>query len=463
MDYKEHDSKVTLDAALNDIRKGNIAPCYFIYGDEEYLAEEALRRIVDLILPCDERSLSLFWMDGQNTDIDMICESILTPPLIPGKKVVVVNNTLLFSSKESLPDLVKQIVENIESNPQRAGRAFAAFLQMTGWTIEDLQEGGWKNISDDDWRKTVGDKSGTDREKWLPKMLDIYTKSGVPVRNDYNRPDLLEEALEKGFPEDNCLILAADFVDRRKKIFKVISDYAVVLHFPRVKGEARQKGMFLNAAREILERRGKRLSPGAIDVLGRKTGFNLRESMGELDKLITYAGDDDIIGEGDIDVITRKTKEDSVFDLTSALVSRNLKKALLTFRDLIDHRVHYLMIVVMIGREIRLLLQGRILLKSGHLPSFQTGMNFNKFQRVVYPEIKRLNDKQEKKSRGLIGQHPYVIYNALKNAESFSYNELVGYLEQISNIDVTLKTTGKDPELTIQRLLIEICKQKARG
>jgi len=90
-------------------------------------------------------------------------------------------------------------------------------------------------------------------------------------------------------------------------------------------------------------------------------------------------------------------------------------------------------------------------------------MDFNKFQRAVYPEIKRLNDKQGKKSRWLIGQHPYVIYNALKNAESFSYNELVGYLEQISNIDVTLKTTGKDPELTIQRLLIEICKQKVRG
>jgi len=125
MDYKEQGSKVTLDTTLNDIRKGHIAPCYLIYGDEEYLAEEALRRIVDLILPYDERSLSLFWMDGQNTDIDMICESILTPPLIPGKKVVVVNNTLLFSSKGSFPDLVKQIVENIESNPQRAGRAFA--------------------------------------------------------------------------------------------------------------------------------------------------------------------------------------------------------------------------------------------------------------------------------------------------------------------------------------------------
>jgi len=463
MDYKEQGSKVTLDTTLNDIRKGHIAPCYLIYGDEEYLAEEALRRIVDLILPYDERSLSLFWMDGQNTDIDMICESILTPPLIPGKKVVVVNNTLLFSSKGSFPDLVNQIVENIESNPQRAGRAFAVFLQMAGWTLEDLQEGGWEKISDDDWHETVGDKSGTGREKWLPKVLDICAKSGVQVRSDYNSPDLLEEVLKKGFPEDNCLILAADFVDKRKKIFKVISDYGVTLHFSKVKGEARQKGMFLNAAREILERGGKRLSPGAINVLGKKTGFNLRESMGELDKLITYAGDDDIIGEGDIDVITGKTKEDSVFDLTSALVSRNLKKALSTFRDLIDHRVHYLMIVTMIGREIRLLLQGRILLKSGNLPSFQSEMDFNKFQRVVYPEIKRLSDKQGKKSRGLTGQHPYVIYNALKNAESFSYNELVGYLEQISNTDIALKTTGKDPELTIERLLIEICKQKANS
>jgi len=40
---------------------------------------------------------------------------------------------------------------------------------------------------------------------------------------------------------------------------------------------------------------------------------------------------------------------------------------------------------------------------------------------------------------------------------------LVGYLEYISNVDVALKTTGKDPKLTIERLLIDICKNTTKG
>ncbi len=454
---------VQLNTVLDDIKMGKTAHCYLIYGDEEYLVKDALHQIIDLLIPGEERNLNLFWMDGNSTDIDTICESILTPPLIPGKKVVVVNNTTIFYSKASLPDVAKEVIGNIEREPRRAAKAFGLFLQMAGWTLEELQDDGWKKISDDDWRKTVGEETGTTREKWLPKIIEISASLGIQARKGTDHADLLEEILKKGLPPDNCLILTADLVDRRKKIFKIISNAGVLLHFSRIKGEERQKHLLLDAAREILEREGKKLSPGAIAALGRKTGFNLRESMGELEKLVTYAGDRVLINEGDIAAITEKTREDSVFDLTSALVGKNLKKAFSTFRDLLDHGFHHLMILTMIAREIRFLLQGKILLKSGRLPSFHNGMDFNKFQNVVYPEIANLKSKQGKKSRWLMGQHPYVIYNALKNSERFSYDELVGYLEYISNIDVALKTTGKDPKLTLERLLIDICKKTTKG
>jgi DNA polymerase-3 subunit delta len=448
----------TFRAVIDNINNGHVAPCYLLFGDEEYLIKEALNEIIECILPGNEKALNLFWMDGDRADMESIGESILTPPLLPGRKVVAVTDTSVFTSRASAPTVVKEIVNTIDNDPDKAARAFGIFLQMTGWRLEELKDDGWTKISDDDWREAVGNETVTGREKWLPKIVDIAAGLGVSPKQNVDETDLFEQILGKGFPEGNCLIFTAAFVDKRKKIFKLFDDYGVTLQFSKVKSKDEQKRLFLNASRDVLARRGKTLSPGAVAALGRKTGFNLRESMGELEKVITYTGDKGLIDESDIDVITEKTKEDSVFDLTSALVSRNLEKALETLRDLLEQGLHHLMILTMIAREIRLLLQGKILIRSEVLPPFSPRMSFNQFQQSIYPHIKDLGNGKGRKTKSLVTQHPYVIYNALRNSEQFTYDELIGYLDTISSIDVTLKTTGRDPKLLVERLLVEICR-----
>jgi len=73
----------TLETVLRDIKKGSTVQCYLIHGDEEYLIKDALDKIINLFLPGGNRDFNLFYMDGESEDIDSICESILTPPLIP--------------------------------------------------------------------------------------------------------------------------------------------------------------------------------------------------------------------------------------------------------------------------------------------------------------------------------------------------------------------------------------------
>lgn len=457
MDHTAKDSITIVQAVLRNIRDGKGAPCYLLYGDEDYLIKDTVHQIIDVILPGDEKNLNLFWMDGTLTDIETICESVLTPPLMPGNKVVVVNKTSLFYSQSSLPDVVNEILETIETEPQRAARAFGVFLQMTGWSLEDLQDGGWQKISDNDWRKLIGEAGSTNRDKWFPKIIDISGRFRIDTREKPDDTELFETVLKKGFPDSNYLILTADFVDKRKKLVGIIADIGVIINFSKEKGEGKQRNTLLQAAKDMLQREGKKLSPGALKALGRKTGFSLRESMGELEKLITYTGDKDHIDEMDIESITRKTKEDSIFDLTSALVDKNLERALSSFRDLLDQGLHYLMIITMIAREIRNLLQGKLIMQTGILSDFHHQMDFKTFQHSVYPQIKKIGDQRGKKNRTLSGQHPYVIYNALKNADRFSFDELVRYLEYMSEIDLALKTTGTDPKLAIERLIVEMC------
>ncbi|MBN2516652.1 MAG: DNA polymerase III subunit delta [Deltaproteobacteria bacterium] len=457
MDHTAQDPMKMVQTVLRNIRDGERAPCYLLYGDEDYLIKDLLHQIIDIILPGDEKNLNLFWMDGTVTDIEAICESILTPPLMPGNKVVVVNKTSLLSSQSSLPDVVNEILETIETEPQRAAKVFGTFLQMVGWSLEDLQDGGWEKISDNDWRKLIGEAGSTNRDKWLPKIIDISGRFRIEARKKPDDTERFETVLKKGFPDSNYLILTADFVDKRKKIVGSIADVGVVIHLSKEKRTEKQRNTLLHAATDMLQREGKTLSPGAIKALGRKTGFSLRESMGELEKLITYTGDKDCIDEEDIESITRKTKEDSIFDLTSALVDKNLERALFSFRDLLDQGLHHLMILTMIAREIRNLLQGKLIVQAGILSAFHHQMDFKTFQHSVYPQIKKIGTQRGKKNQTLSSQHPYVIFNALKNADRFSFDELVRYLEYLSDIDLTLKTTGKDPKLAIERLIIEMC------
>lgn len=377
----------TLDAILGDIKKGKVATCYLIYGEEEYLVKEALDKIINLVLSRGSRDLNLFYMDGEIEDVDSICEFILTPPLIPGGKVVVVKNSRFFHSKITPPDLDNSDVRQSQENTRA-----------------------------------------------------------------------LENVLTGGLPGGNCLILTANYsADKRMKLFKVISAIGVVLGFSQVKGEKRQKDLLKDTAKELLAEKGKKLSPEAFSALEKKTGFNLREFRGAVEELIVYTGDTSIITEKDVEDVIGKTKEDSVFDLTSALTEKNLQKALLTLRDLRDHGVHYLMILTMVTREIRHLLHAKIFLKSGKVALFYPKMDYDRFQRTIYPDIKELISRPGKKGGGLAGQHPYVIYNALKNSGSFSYEELIGYFGTLVDCDLAMKTTGKSPWLVLERLLIDIC------
>jgi DNA polymerase-3 subunit delta len=166
-----------------------------------------------------------------------------------------------------------------------------------------------------------------------------------------------------------------------------------------------------------------------------------------------------LIEDSDVEEIVGKTKEDTVFDLTKALVDKNLNMALLNLKDLFDQGVNHLLILSMIAREIRFLLHAKTFIRSGKLSSFHSNMDYDLFQKSAYPVIQELiGDAGKKGSRGDLGsQHTYVVYNALKNSYRFSYEHLVKYFEDLVDMDIAFKTTTKDPRFLMERFIINVC------
>jgi len=445
----------TLKTVLGDIGRGTIVPCYLIHGDEEYLVADTLKRLIEALLPPDQRDLNLFYMEGEEEDIDALCDSLLTPPLIPGRKVVVAGNTRLFYSKGLSADVIGEITSQLERDPHRAVRAFLSLLDLAGWSVDDLKDGQWKKIPDEEWRSAFGDTPGADRDEWLPKVLGLCDTLHISKKGGQKDTGRLEDVLRGDIPAGNCLVMTATAVDRRKRLFKEISDTGVVLSFTRSKKESGKRGLLADRAAEFLAQRGKRVAPDALAALGEKTGFELRDSLQELEKLVAYVGDRETIAREDIDAVVEKTAEDSVFDLTSAIVEKDAGTALETLGQLLDQGVNHILILTMIVREVRLLLQGHILLESGKVSSFRPGMDYGGFQRGVYPAVKAL---ERRKGAWLANQHPYVVYNALRHAGRFPREKLVGYMNRLADLDCAMKSSAIDPVLALRRLLIELCR-----
>ena len=448
----------SLDAVLAEFKRGRISPCYLLYGEEEFRLRDALDKITAALIPdARDRELNLFVTDGEHEDVGSLCESLITPPLLPGRKVVVVRDTRLFQSKDVLAPLIGRIRERLEPDPARAAADFMQFLTLTGMQLDDLRDGGWRKIDDEAWRRIVPDDDGEARETWLPRAVELCVSRGaVPAKEGTEETDRLERVLTGGMPEGNCLILTAENVDRRKKLFKTVSAVGRVLSFSKVKGEARQRHAVQEMADGLLARTGKRLSTGAWAALGRKTGFELRESLGAIETLITYTGEKTQIEAEDVEAAIGRTKEETVFELTGALDERKLTTALQSLKALLDQGEPPLMIFAMIVREIRLLFQAKLLIASGRLGTFQPGIDYGLFQKSVYPAVRKIAGEGED-AIALASQHPFVVYQALKNAGRFSPAELAGYMERLARTDLALKTTAQDPRRLLERLLIAVC------
>jgi len=458
MTLRSEETGNSVGKVLVDLEKGRLAPCYLLYGDAEYEISDAFTKIVNSLLPPEDQTLNLFVVDGEDENLEQIGENLLTPPLIPGRKIVAVRRTRLFHSRKTLNDLVKRIREQLNAQPQQAAKNFMTFLGLAGWNLDDFRGDGWKNISNKDWQQAVEGDQGEDRIKWLPRVIELCIGLGLSGKKAaVSDTDHLESILRSGLPEGNVLLLTAEAVDRRKKLFKTVSELGKVLAFFVEKGEARQKNAVMDSARAFLAKKGKEMTSGAWDVLGTKTGFQLRTSMAALEKLITYTGERKTIEVSDVEEVISRTREDKLFDLTSALEEKNLEKALGTLRSLKDQGIHHLVILAMLIREMRLLLHARWLRNEGALSGYQPRMDYGRFQRQIYPTIKSWAGQGGEVHIELADQHPYVVFNILRNSENFSEKELRRHLEDLLAMDLAMKSTARDPDLMLDRFLLDVC------
>ncbi|MCX7982866.1 MAG: DNA polymerase III subunit delta [Syntrophales bacterium] len=429
-----------LDAALAEIRAEKVRPCYLLWGEEEYLVEDSYRRLVDAIITPPHRDFNLFVTEGDNLELNWLCETLLTFPIIPGRKAVVVKRARFLQPDRGTRYDIDHIRELAGSDLVQAAREFATFLRQWGWSLDDLLES-------DEWKKSDNGKwqfLGNDRT-WIPKVLDACLIYGIKAAEMKGEEELVYDLLSTGLPDGHTLIMTASSVNERSKLYQLIASVGWVLHFPRVSSEREKRARLIDFAKGILSAAGKKLTDGAWNQLGAKTGYDLREAMSEIEKLILLTGNKSLITEEDVKEGVEKTKTESVFHLVAAIARREEKVALKLLNDLFDEQVAPLNIVSLLARELRHLVRARTIIDKRGLSV--ESMEMRDFQRSVLPNLKE--DSPE-----LASLPPYGAFHVMKNAARFRYTELTNALRQLAYVDKLLKTTSCDARMVIENFIL---------
>lgn len=198
----------------------------------------------------------------------------------------------------------------------------------------------------------AGDTSASkvrDAAEQLPMMADrrLVIYRGIDQLKDKDW-DELDPILQDPVPS-TTMVLVAEKIDKRKKIFKAISKNGVMVELKRP---------FENQIPIWLDYIGYlndvKIKPDAVSALQQLVGTNLSEINNEVKKIKMYIGDRKNIELDDVMTVVSRSRIDNVFSLTDAIARQDRSQALICLANLLEHEQNEIGILALIFRQLRI-------------------------------------------------------------------------------------------------------------
>ena len=170
--------------------------------------------------------------------------------------------------------------------------------------------------------------------------------------------DVLE--LLKALPESTVLIFCESGADKRTKLYKYISKTFCAVEFSRLKDDALMKWILT-----ILGSEGKKITRPVMELFLSRTGDDMYLIRNELDKLLAYCLDREIITAEDVRAVCSNQIQENIFAMVDAISVQDQKKALALYHDLLVLREPALRILALITRQFHNLMRMKDMLQNG--------------------------------------------------------------------------------------------------
>ena len=212
-------------------------------------------------------------------------------------------------------------------------------------------------------------------------------------------------------------------LDERKSLVKKIKEKAKIYALDNV-----NKKDLPRVVRQMFDKRGMSITNDALTEFINRCGEDMYLINNEIEKLSCYKND---LDTKDINLMTPKKLEDNVFDMIDAIFNKKEDKVFKIYYDLKVNNSEPITLISLIASQVRFMYQVMVLKDKG------------------YSESNIANE---------LSCHPYRVKVALEKVYRLNKIDLTMLLEDLSSLDINIKSGEIDRFVGFELFLLNACK-----
>lgn len=237
----------------------------------------------------------------------------------------------------------------------------------------------------------------------------------------------LAEYMSK-IPKTTIFLFVEDNVDKRSKMYKAVKANGYICEINR----QTERDLEIWAAR-IFASAGKKITKANMAYFISNVGTDMEVLSNEIEKLISYDLNKEVISKEDIDAVSIKQLSVRIFDMVDAISVKNQKKTLDCYYELIEEKEPPMRILFMIARQFNLILQAKDL--------SARGMGKDQVANIM-------------------GVQGFIVSKSINQSRNFSVIELKNALADCVTTEESIKKGIMDENIGVEMLLIKYSKKK---
>ena len=249
------------------------------------------------------------------------------------------------------------------------------------------------------------------------RRLILVENSGC-FKNQSDLPDYIGD-----FPESTYLVFVEREVDKRNRMYKAVQKKGTVSEMNGLT----EDDLKLWIA-QSLKKDGKKITEQNIMYMVQKTGPDMKNLENELEKLISYVGEEPVINREAIDAVCVVQTEGKIFQMIDEIGMKKQDKALSLYYDLLAVREKPMSILFLLIRHFNILLQIKELDGTG-IPAGQMASK--------------------------IGIPPFTVKKYIGQAKNFSIDQLKENITRAVEVEEGIKTGLLLEQIGVELLIVE--------
>jgi DNA polymerase-3 subunit delta len=284
-----------------------------------------------------------------------------------------------------------------------------------------------------------------------------FFKNAVIMKNERVKCLLGELAsdIKAGLADDQFLIISAPGIDKRSAFYKAVSAVGEVEEYAISERDYEARPAALKRAVSLFKDEGLSIDPAAADAFVEKTGFETRQIMNEVEKMVLFKGDEKTVSLDDVQAITSASGEAISWDFTDAIAERRLGSAIRLFRQLLFQKQTAIGLMIQIENQFHHLLRFREYMDAGWLR-----MNGNRIQWSNDPELDDYFGELADDPRKM---HWFRAGKFANQAAPYTARGLAARKQLVVDTHERMVSVGSIPhDLMLETLLAKLCAPKPK-